>query len=72
MVVYEENEVIREVADKIREWGVSSCGNHDWFSYWEEVNRRGNFKLKNGAVAILNTAELRLALDLASEPKKNA
>jgi hypothetical protein len=72
MTFYEENEVLREVGMKIRSWGRMS----DWaartygdaFSYYDELNRRGQFKLADGRVVVLTGAELRIALDIAYPP----
>lgn len=71
MKFYEPTDILHEVASLIREWGVS--GNPygvrlmgGWFEYWEEINRTGQFKLKDGRVVVLDPPELRIALDLAS------
>jgi hypothetical protein len=72
MKLYAVTDIIKEVAQMIKTWGIDGspsgvqrCGG--WFEYWEEVNRRGQFKLKDGRVAVLEPAELRLALELATD-----
>ena len=69
MRIIEPNAIIQHIGKTIRGWGrpnpygVNSAGGV--FEYYEEINRRGNFKTPDGLPVVLDTAELRLALDLS-------
>jgi hypothetical protein len=70
MKIIQANEIIGHVAATIRGWGqpnpygVRTMGGV--FEYYEELNRRGQFKTPVGRPVVLDAAELRLALELAA------
>lgn len=68
MKLVQENEVTAEVAGLMRLWAPSlrNCGvvarMGGWFDYWSEISRRGGFVLHDGRIAVLEPAEVRLAM----------